>query len=351
MNKLTKVGLSALCSSLAAVSAANAGEMTVTGGIDMSWTSMGGGDAVSGNPIGMGSNLTYKGSGELDNGWTFDITVAMLNQDAYSNTNVTVKMGGLGELDFNQGNSGNGIDAYDDKMPTAWEEPWGNALGTGVQLVKGIGAEQNIQYKTPTFGGVTITLAAAPDMGAGDAADKTRSKSDDINGAGYDATINLNPSMGTEILSGLNMFVGAHVTETYRDQGTANPGNDKYQATGGITLDIGPVSLGYQASGIDLGNNTTASDVSYYKNNFYGIAFNINDDLSVSYGNHESQQGFVNPNDGESVLMEIESYQVSYTIGGASIRYADTEVDNAAYQTGSQQYDKDARIVSVSLAF
>ena len=71
----------------------------------------------------------------------------------------------------------------------------------------------------------------------------------------------------------------------------------------------------------------------------------------MSYGNHESQQGFVNPNEGESVLMEIESYQVSYTIGGASIRYADTEVDNAAYQTGSQQYDKDARIVSVSLAF
>jgi len=35
MNKLTKVGLSALCGSLAAVSAANAGEMTVTGGVDI----------------------------------------------------------------------------------------------------------------------------------------------------------------------------------------------------------------------------------------------------------------------------------------------------------------------------
>ena len=70
MNKLTKVGLSALCGSLAAVSAAKAGDMTVTGGADMSYVT--GANYVTGNPIGMGSNLTFKGSGELDNGWSFD---------------------------------------------------------------------------------------------------------------------------------------------------------------------------------------------------------------------------------------------------------------------------------------
>ena len=71
MNKLTKVGCSALCGSLAAISAANAGDMTVTGGVDMTWTSLE--DGTTGNPIGIGSNLTFKGSGELDNGWTFDL--------------------------------------------------------------------------------------------------------------------------------------------------------------------------------------------------------------------------------------------------------------------------------------
>ena len=40
MNKITKLGVSALCGTLAAVSAANAGEMTVTGGVDMSWISL-----------------------------------------------------------------------------------------------------------------------------------------------------------------------------------------------------------------------------------------------------------------------------------------------------------------------
>jgi hypothetical protein len=59
MNKLTKVGFSALCGSLAVVSAANAGELTVTGGADLTYISKGG--DVTGNPIGMGSNYTLNG--------------------------------------------------------------------------------------------------------------------------------------------------------------------------------------------------------------------------------------------------------------------------------------------------
>ena len=40
MNKLTKIGASALCGSLAAISSANAGDLTVTGGADLSWISL-----------------------------------------------------------------------------------------------------------------------------------------------------------------------------------------------------------------------------------------------------------------------------------------------------------------------
>ena len=38
MNKLTKVGVSALCGSLAAVASANAGTMSVSGTADATWT-------------------------------------------------------------------------------------------------------------------------------------------------------------------------------------------------------------------------------------------------------------------------------------------------------------------------
>ena len=347
MNKLTKVGLSALCGSLAAISSANAGELTVTGGVDMSWMSLGGGEAHTGNPIGMGSNLTFKGSGELDSGWTFDLTVAMLNQDAYSSTAVNIDMLGLGKLNFNQGDSGNGIDAMDDKMPTAWEEPWGMGLGTGIQLVSGVGPQVNVQYTTPTFAGITVVGAVAPQMGAADANDKGNTTVVSARGSGHDLTINVNPTMGTEILSGLNLFAGAHTQERY----VQDAGNDLYQGVAGITFDLGPIALGYARSGVSTGNNKTGSDVDHYRNTMYGIAFNINDDLSVSYGNHQSTQRFVNIKDTQGTqVLEVESFQIAYTMGGASIRYATTDVSNAAYQT-TNMYDKDARVISVSLAF
>ena len=82
MNKLTKVGCSALCGSLAAISAANAGDLTVTGGVDLTFVSKS--DGTTGNPVGMGSNVTFKGSTELDNGWLVDYAIAEANSLAFS---------------------------------------------------------------------------------------------------------------------------------------------------------------------------------------------------------------------------------------------------------------------------
>ena len=144
MNKLTKIGASALCGSLAAISSANAGDLTVTGGVDMSWVSME--DEVTGNPIGIGSNLTFKGSGELDNGWTVDLSVAHKNANAYSNTNVTVGVPGLGDFRISQGVSGGGICRMDDLTPNVWEEAWGTGLATVVDLVAGASGGAGIEW-------------------------------------------------------------------------------------------------------------------------------------------------------------------------------------------------------------
>ena len=135
MNKLTKLGASALCGSLAAVSAANAGELTVTGGVDMSWISLD--DQTTGNPIGMGSNLTFSGSGELDNGWSVALSVAMTNSDAYSNTNVVVTVPALGDIRIDQGTSATGISRIDDVTPNVWEEAYAVGIGTGINNVDG----------------------------------------------------------------------------------------------------------------------------------------------------------------------------------------------------------------------
>jgi hypothetical protein len=348
MNKLTKVGCSALCGSLAAISAASAGDITVTGGVDMSW--MGKEKDTVGNPIGIGSNLTFKGSGELDNGWAVDLTIANLNGNAYSSTAVALDMGALGKLNFNSGDSGNGIDAFDDKMPTAWEEPWGAGLGTNVKLVSGVGPYHNVQYTTPTVIGTTLTFAVA-EMGQSDTADKTTGgiKASAL-GKGYDMTVNINPSFGTEILSGLNIFVGGHYADNY-DRGGKQPKNEQYEGVAGITFDIGPVSIGYGKQGHVTGETLTATAVDFYRNEQYGVAFNINDDLSISYGYHQSYKTFVNPSRApDSPILAVESFQLAYTMGGASIRLAEIQGENLSY-SNAETNDKDATILSVALAF
>ena len=74
MNKLSKLGVSALCGSLAAISSANAGDLTATGSAHLTYLSQEG--SVTGNPIGMASAVSFIGEGELDNGWGVKLTIA-----------------------------------------------------------------------------------------------------------------------------------------------------------------------------------------------------------------------------------------------------------------------------------
>jgi len=314
MNKLTKVGCSALCGSLAAISAAQAGELAVTGGADLTFTSLG--HSVTGNPFGMASAVTFKGSGELDNGWTYGLTIAHGDKDAYSASNIDIVMGGFGSINFNQGNSGNGIAAYDNVMPTAWEEAHGAGLSGGVKTVLGVGSSDNVQWTLPTTLGTTIAVAYAFDVGSSDTADKTAGTSGQGNttGRGYDATIKINPSLGTEILSGLNLYAGGSVVEQYDN---ANVNEDKYEGVGAITYALGPVEIGAMWSGLHDGTQTGYHT---YKNHGFGVAFNVSDDLSVSYGEYQSRKAGYATNETQATgeegrVVEVTSWQAAYTMG------------------------------------
>ena len=159
MNKLTKIGVSALCGSLASV-AANAGTMEVLGGATATWTSNSG--QTSGNPIGMVSGVTFKGSGELDNGTSFTLTLTGADQAGYSSGSINIDTPSMGSFNINQATGGNGIGGYDDKMPTAWEETWGFGMGTGIDMPKGVSSSMNIQYSTPRVAGIMLKAAVAP---------------------------------------------------------------------------------------------------------------------------------------------------------------------------------------------
>jgi len=340
MNKITKLGVSALCGSLAAVSAANAGDLTVTGGVDMSWISFDD-HQTTGNNIGMGSNLTFAGSGELDNGWNVALSVAMLNSDAYSSTNVTVTVPSLGDIRIDQGVSGTGIDRIDDVTPTVWEEAYATGVGAGINTIAGSSAGSTIEY-TPNMmpDGLTAVIAYTPDASGSKAGDKASAAGTAANpeGSGFDLTLTATDAITG--MAGLTLYGG--ISEITQDSSAANYSGDQEEKTFAIKYAAGGFTLGYQWSEEDLG---TSANEKQYENTGYGITFNINDDLSIGYVNYESEQ-----TSSTNTTAEAESFQVAYSMGGASIRVAETDVSNVAYQTAAD-YDRSGTTVSVSLAF
>jgi hypothetical protein len=87
------------------------------------------------------------------------------------------------------------------------------------------------------------------------------------------------------------------------------------------------------------------SGVSGYENTAFGISFSVNDDLSLSYGQQQSEQ---NNMGATNVEVEVESIQMAYSMGGATIKVAETSTDNAVYSTANQY---DGTSVMLSLAF
>jgi outer membrane protein OmpU len=337
MNKLTKIGATALCGSLAAMSAANAGDLSVTGGVDMSYTSFP--KAETGNPIGIGSNITFGGSGELDNGWTVALSVAHSNKAVYSNTNVTVTVPSIGDFRISQGVSGSGIDRMDDMTPTVWEEAYGAGLSSGIDTVSGSSAGTNIEW-TPnmTPAGITARVAYSPDVGGSAAADKASSESSgSVKKSGYDVTL---VADGDATPDGLTVYGGLSVIDTHQNGTTYN--DDVNEMTAGVKYAVGSFTLGYQISKEENGRASTATE---YNNDGYGITFAVNDDLSVGYNVYKSEQTSTT-----NVETEASSVQIAYSAGGLSVRLAEQSVDNQSYSTATTA-QRDATTLSVALAF
>ena len=339
MNKLTKIGVSALCGSLAAVSAANAGSMAVGGTATATWTKLDYG--VTGNPLGMATWLTFVGSGELDNGSTFSVTIAHDDKSAYSTSNIALTTPGLGTFTYDEG-GGTGLDRIDDMMPTAWEEVDGTGVGAGLQTVSGVGGVNDVEWASGDLltGGLSAYIAYSPKPDGGNAADKkgTGAAGAPVDGPGWDIVL-----QHSGITDGLNVFAGYSTISQGKDDVTDG---DRVQTAIGATYAIGGVTVGYQYS---RDNREQLNGVSYYENDAYGISFNVNDDLSISYAVHKSDQVY-NAGQGTNVELEASSIQLAYTMGGATLKVAETEVDNAEYLSTTTA-DRSGTTVALSLAF
>jgi len=294
----------------------------------------------------MGSNMTFTGTGELDNGTAFTLSIAHTNQAAYSSGNVTLDMPTLGSLIITQGGSGTGIDRIDDMMPTAWEETWGTALGTGIRTVGGVSGAAGLEW-TPSSDmlpeGLSAHFAIAPRAAGSNINDKGLGGDTAGVGSGYDIVVKY-----TGLVDGLSIGAGmSDIEQAKHSDSTKNTyTGDRSQYAVYATYTMGSVTVGYQETRDNLqgqGNGVA----SYYDNEAYGISFNVNDDLSISYGKHTSTK-YLTKN--SSVELEAESVQIAYSMGGASIRLAETSADNISY-TSATVNDRDGTTLSLSLAF
>jgi len=333
MNKLGKVGVSALCGSLAGISAANAGDLTVTGGATLTWFQQNA--TTTGNPIGMASALGFSGSGELDNGWNVALSIALGDGGGYSNTAITITLPGMGDVRVDQGVSGTGIQRLDDITPTVWEEADGAGLGASINKITGVSAGTNIEV-TPTDmmpAGLTAHIAVSKDSDSGQANDKVASGDSGALGSGWDVTLEATDELTG--IAGLTVYGGISQVDQY--QNAATHGGDKEELVWGAKYAAGGFTIGYQVTDEDTGITATTG----YDNTSYGITFSVNDDLSIGYAHAESD------GTGKTVDAEADSYQIAYTMGGATFSVAEVDVDNAGYSAGS----KEATVVQLGLAF
>jgi hypothetical protein len=284
----------------------------------------------------MGSNFGLNGAGELDNGWSVNFDVDMTNANAYSNASVTIGVPGIGDFLINQGGSGTGINRMDDMTPTVWEEADGAGLSAGITKVAGTSAGATIEFKPEaTPDGLTLRAAWSPNADDEPASDKAGGGDSGTLKNGWDLT--LEASEDLHGLAGLTLYGGLSQVDQFQNATSIN--GDAKERVFGAKYAVGNFTVGWQDNEDEVGKTTNNT----YDNTMYSITFSVNDDLSIGYGHVESSKEGSN-------TAEADSVQVAYTMGGASIRIAEVDVENQSYSTASTA-DLDATIVSLSLAF
>ena len=328
MNNFKKVGLTALAGSLAAISA-NAAEMTVSGATLLTYTSEDASE-VTGNPLGMKTNLSFTASGEV-NGYTVSYMQTSADQFAgMSSARLSVDMGDVGTIAFDQG-SGSGLKTIDDKTPTAAEEIWDGLDGlTAGGLVGAAGSSGVLNYVKSMAG---VTFNGAYRKGSG-----TSQSDGSSSGAGMGAWDFALTGSGDDY-GAPGLAWGFGYGEQENGESATNPGGSNEHSTVFVNYAFGPATFGVQMSSIDNGGTGSVDE----ETTALGLAVNINESLSVSYGTRDVE--YKKPSTVD-VTEDGKGIAVAYTMGSMKIAGNRNEVDNNAGTSG----DSD-QMTEVALSF
>ena len=366
MNNLKKLGATALASSLVAVSA-QAGELAVTGHATATLKSTGG-SGMNSQTLGHNTAVNFAGSGELDNGYTWNTFVLMADALAtMSSSALTLTMGSLGTIGISRVGGFNINGAYDETYPRAYEEN-SDAGGQSPSNYVGSVADDNaIIYKSPVYdlGGVAINYGVEYALDADTATGK--------DGAVAADTPHLDEAIGVGVTASVaGLTIGAYGSETTRN----NPGKgaeangeyrDSFTGSAFVNYSFGPVSVGYQEAYVDDGafNGTAAADATtasktvgtstgIFEDESMSIAFNVNDNLSISYAETESRYSpstYVANTTAKvaDVTQTSDSLQIAYSMGAMSVKAYTTDIKNANYVSGATETSVNE--IAIGLAF
>ena len=342
--KITKI-LVAL-SFLFAVSTAHAGEMTVTGSMQATYQSAV--DKTTGNPLGMDKEITFSGSTELDNGIAMSVMQDFDDQGSFGDAKITFG-NVMGLVDIYVGTDGSELDAIDDITPTAFEEANGSGSGT-YQDVGGLATEMGIGIKgsLPILGTVSAQYVPKAD-GNGDAngGDDKESSGDTSATKGSGMEVVVKTALGD--LPVVGSFLGGNtLTLGYAEEEMEQLANttDRFEATVALTGSIGNLSYGYQREHIDAGQTAAETDAVFYNVESIGLAYAVNDALSISYNMMEQKQHNVAVD--SSFEQETDAINIGYTVGGLTLGFQDAQTDNAGMVKDAKD---DTRTISVKAAF
>ena len=337
MNNLKKIGLSALAGSLALTSA-YAGELSVNGTANLTYTSTDNEKNNStGNRIGSETEMSFTGSGDV-NGYTVSYYTALNNTGSgIVSHNIGIDMGDLGKIEFDQGVGGNGATAIDDKSPSAYEESW-DGFGTTAEvgLDAGTGSTNVLQY-TNTVGGIAINAAYDSEIDDSDTTEGATSRgATALAGSNYSIALT-----SASLVEGLDVGVGFGET-TIKDGRTTS--NNSESVVGYANYTMGPVTVGYTQSETSGRGYVAGADMT--QTTAFGVVFAVNENLSVSYNNHETD---FKHDAAVDTTQEATGIAIAYTMGSASIKIQNNEMENLAGSTSAQ--DQERTEISLSLAF
>ena len=320
MNTFKKIGLTALAGSLV-VSSAVAGEMSVAGSASIGLKNTT--KTSSGKSWTMGNQLTFSGSGELDNGMNVSLSFVLDQDDdttlgeaareensPFDSHSVTISSDTLGTLVFS-GEGGSSAQAAIDT--TAAGDIWDN--GSDNDAVKASeGSNNMLNYTLPSvMDDLTAKVSYVPGGAGGPSATAWH-----LSYAGVD---------------GLTLDIAEGETDTIGSEATATTMKASY-AYSSFTLSYSNTDYVH-----DLSSATDEEVTSW------NLAYTVSDDLSIAYGEE------VIDTEGSSVDEENSKINVSYTTGGVTLSATQFYFDNGGNSNTEAATTGDSERWSVSATF